>query len=169
MSYLHIRKLIPPKGIIIYIVPKVCNLESELEPKSINVQHRALSFMPCTAHPIHFELSLCLYTIEGDAEPSGPLFRSGLDVLMTLYLPRMGDGVGSRGQDSRHCLEAFPLFSHGHIFSFYAGVARLNQISLSKPTIIKFISPGDFLIIFPFVTIFDNNQRHSVRSGFRDN
>lgn len=44
----------------------------------------------------------------------------------------------------------------------------MNQISLSKPTIIKFISPGDLLIVFPFVTIFENNQRHSVSSRIID-
>lgn len=122
MSYLHIRKLKPPRGIIIHAVPKVCNLESELEPRSINVQHKALSFMPCSAHLIHLELSLWFHAVQEDAETSGPLSRSSLDRLMTLYLPRMGDGVRSRGQDSHHCPEAFPLFSHGRIFSFYVGL-----------------------------------------------
>ena len=74
--------------------------------------------------------------------------------------------------------EALPLFYHCYILSFHLGCSRMNQISLSKPTIISFTSPGDCLVfffvvvvvfVFPFVYIFKNNQRQSVGADFKDN
>lgn len=124
--------------------------------------------MSCPAHPIHLELNLWFYAVGEGTEPSWPIFRSALDVLMTLYLSRMVVW----GEKPWAGLMSLPrgistVFPWLHI-KFLSWIARLNQVSLSKPIIIKFISPGD-LLIFPFVNIFENNQRHSVRSGFKDN
>lgn len=66
--------------------------------------------------------------------------------------------------------EALPLFYHCYILSFHLGYSRMNQISLSKPTIINFTSPGGCLVVFfSFVYIFKNNQRQSVGADFKNN
>lgn len=168
MLFTH-QKAKAPKGEVIYAVLEVYNLESELEPRFTNVQHGALSFMSRPAHPIHLELNLWFYAVGEGTEPSWPEFRSDLDILMTLYLSRMVVW----GEKPWAGLMSLPrgiatVFPWLHI-KFLSWIARSNQISLSTPIIIKFISPGNLLIIFPFVNIFENNQRHSVRSGFKDN
>lgn len=86
------------------------------------------------------EMNLQLQVVEEGAEPSWLLFRPSLDVLMTLHLPKTG--VWSKKQQTRlMCLpKAFPLFFHCYILSSHLGWSGLNHLSLSKLTIIKFIS-----------------------------
>lgn len=115
MLFTH-QKAKAPKGEIIYAVPKVCNLESEFEPRFINVQHRALSFMLCPAHIIHLEFNLWFYAVEEGTEPSWPLFRSGLDNTDDLVSSQVGglrgeavDRTHVTSQRHRHC---FPMAAY---------------------------------------------------------